>query len=56
MQVTYHKEYSYHLGCDMEYKVFGHAGKPVIVFPCQDGRFFDFENFKMLDAWADWIE
>lgn len=24
--------------------------------PCQAGRFFDFENFKMLDVWAQWIE
>jgi esterase/lipase superfamily enzyme len=24
--------------------------------PCQSGRFFDFENFKMLDHWAPFIE
>ena len=24
--------------------------------PCQAGRFYDFENFKMLDTWAKWIE
>lgn len=50
MQVTYYKEYSYHLDSDMEYKVFGHGGKPVIVFPCQDGRFFDFENRGMIET------
>ena len=40
----------------MEFKVYGHGGKSVLFVPCQGGRFFDFENFKMLDAWADWIE
>ena len=28
----------------MEFKVYGTAGKPVLVFPSQDGRFYDFEN------------
>jgi esterase/lipase superfamily enzyme len=50
------KHYSGHLGRDMEFKVYGHAGKPVMFIPCQSGRFFDFENFKMLDYWARWIE
>jgi esterase/lipase superfamily enzyme len=40
----------------MEFKVYGHGGKPVMFIPCQSGRFFDFENFKMLDHWAKWIE
>ena len=40
----------------MEFKVYGHAGKPVLFIPCQSGRFFDFENFKMLDHWAPFIE
>lgn len=50
------KHYSGYLGRDMEFKVYGHAGKPVMFIPCQSGRFFDFENFKMVDAWAKWIE
>ena len=50
------KHYSGYLGRDMEFKVYGHAGKPVLFIPCQSGRFFDFENFKMVDAWAKWIE
>ena len=56
MQVRYEKHYSGCLGRDMEYKVYGHAGKPVLFIPCQRGRFFDFENFKMTDYWAKWIE
>ena len=47
MRTEYFKEYSYHLNRDMEMKVYGHTGRPVLFIPCQDGRFFDFENFKM---------
>lgn len=50
MQIEYHKWHSPNLGHDMELKVYGHWGKPVLVFPAQGGRFFDFENFGMLDA------
>ena len=41
---------------EMEFKVYGHCGKPVLFVPCQGGRFFDFENFNMVDYWAQWIE
>ena len=56
MEVQYFKRYSYNLNRDMEFKVYGHAGRTVLYIPCQDGRFFDFENFKMTDTWAPWIE
>ena len=56
MEIRYYKHYSSHLGRDMEFKVYGHAGKPVLFIPCQSGRFYDFENFKMVDHWARWIE
>ena len=56
MRIDYHKHYSGHLGRDMEFKVYGHGGKPVLFIPCQSGRFFDFENFKMIDYWARFIE
>ena len=56
MKIEYHKHYSGHLGREMEFKVYGHGGKNVIFIPCQGGRFFDFENFKMIDSWAQWIE
>ena len=36
------------LGHPMEILVFGHSGKPMLVFPSQEGRFFDYENFGML--------
>lgn len=40
----------------MEYKVYGHDGQAMIAFPCQDGRFFDWENYHMLDVLAPFID
>ena len=40
----------------MEFKVYGHAGKPVIVFPAQAGRFYEFEDFRMMDAVHEFID
>ena len=56
MEIRYFKHYSHYLNRDMEFKVYGHSGKPVMFIPCQSGRFFDFENFHMIDYWARWIE
>ena len=42
MQIRYYKEYSRYLNRDMEFKVYGHAGRPILIFPCQSGRFFFF--------------
>lgn len=56
MHVEYHKIYSGHLGQDFELKSYGHAGKPAVVFPSQDGRFYDFENWKMTDAIAGHVD
>ena len=56
MEIRYEKHYSSHLNREMEFKIYGHAGKPVLFIPCQGGRFYDFENFGMVNAWAKWIE
>jgi esterase/lipase superfamily enzyme len=40
----------------MELKIYGHYGKPMVVFPAQEGRFYDFENFGMIEAIAPFIE
>ena len=56
MNTEYFKEYSPEMGRDMELKTWGYGGVPVLFIPCQDGRFFDFENFKMTDVFAPWIE
>ena len=56
MEKQYFKWYSQALGREMEGEVYGHAGRPVLFIPCQDGRFFDFEGFHLTDTWAPWIE
>lgn len=50
MNVEYHRWYSPSLGHDMELKVFGHGGKPMLVFPCQGGRFYEWEDNGMIEA------
>lgn len=56
MHTDYFKHYSPLLNKDMECKIYGHQGRPVLFIPCQDGRYYDFENFHMTDVWAPWIE
>jgi len=50
MHVEYHQWWSPSLNQDMELKIYGHYGKPVVVFPAQSGRFFDYEGFGMVEA------
>ena len=63
MHVEYHKWWSPGLGQDMELKVYSagagldsSAGKPVVVFPTQGGRFYEYEDFGMVAACAPHIE
>jgi esterase/lipase superfamily enzyme len=56
MQIDYHSFYSSKLGREMEFKSYGHAGKPVLVFPSSGGRFFEFEGFGMIEACKEFIE
>ncbi len=56
MKSEYHKWWSPNLGQDMELKIYGYYGKPMIVFPAQGGRFYEYEDFKMIDAIAGYIE
>lgn len=56
METNYYKWFSPAMNREMEVKTWGHSGVPVLFIPCQDGRFFDFENFHMSDVFAPWIE
>ena len=56
MLTNYVKRYSPALGREMEYKTYGDKGKAVLVFPSQNGRFFDYENMGMVGSVADYIE
>jgi esterase/lipase superfamily enzyme len=56
MQVERHKWWSGALGQDMELEVYGHGGQPVVVFPSQAGRFWDFAGFGMVEACAPLLD
>ncbi len=56
MQRTYYKEYSTNLEREMEFMVYGHGGKPVLVIPSQNGKYFDWDGFGMMDNIADYID
>ena len=40
----------------MELLVFGHAGAKVLVFPTREGRFYDYENWGLVNALRRSIE
>jgi esterase/lipase superfamily enzyme len=56
VQRDYIKEYSPSLGRDMELLHFGHAGRPLLVFPTSMGRFYQWEDFGLVEAISDYIE
>ena len=56
MKRQHHKWFSHRLGRDMELLVFGHAGAKVLVFPTREGRFYDYENWGLVDALRHSIE
>jgi len=56
MQRAYHKFFSSALGRDMEVLHFGTSGIPLLVFPTSMGRFYQWEDFGMVGALADWID
>ena len=56
MRVEERTWYSDSLGQDMALKVYGHDGRPVVAFPSQDGRYWDFESWGMIEACAALLE
>ncbi|MGN0904862.1 MAG: esterase family protein [Alphaproteobacteria bacterium] len=56
MKEEYFKEYSSRLNRDMEFKVYGHTGKPVLVFPPGSGRFWHYEFHGMVNICAPYID
>lgn len=56
MNREYHEWNSECLGRPMELLAFGHAGRPVVVFPTSGGRFFEFEDRGMVAALAGKID
>ena len=40
----------------MEFLVFGHAGAKVLIFPTRDGRFYEYEDLRIVDSLSHKIE
>ncbi|NLX19502.1 MAG: transposase, partial [Desulfobulbus sp.] len=55
MHIEEHRWFSSNLQRDMAFKVYGHWGMPILVFPCSLGRYYDYEGMGMIDAIADFI-
>lgn len=55
MKTEYHSFFSSHLNRQMEYKVYGHTGKPLLVFPTSRGKFYQYEDFGMINAISGFI-
>lgn len=56
MKTTYVKHWSRYLNRDMEYKTYGDEGHAVLVFPSQNGRYFDYQNFDMVATLSKYID
>lgn len=56
MESRYFKEYSSYLNRDMEFKMYGNAGILCLIIPCQDGRFFEWEDRHMFDLMSGLME
>jgi esterase/lipase superfamily enzyme len=56
MHIEEHHWYSPNLKREMSVKVYGHWGRPLIVFPCSRGRYFDYEGMGMIAAIAGFID
>jgi esterase/lipase superfamily enzyme len=56
MQRTYTKWFSPALQRDMELLVFGHGGVPVLFFPTRTARFYDYENWRIIESMKGKIE
>lgn len=56
MQVTSETKHSSILGEDMTVITYGHWGLPVLVFPTQDGKARQWEEFGMIELLKPWID
>lgn len=56
MNIEYHSFYSSNLCREMPFKRYGHSGKVIMVFPSSGGRFYEYEDFKMIESIAWFID
>ncbi|GLB51598.1 esterase [Neptunitalea chrysea] len=50
MKRAYHKWFSPNLQRDMELLIYGHAGARVLFFPTRMARFYDYENWRVIQS------
>lgn len=56
MERNYYRWYSPNLEKEMELYTFGHEGPNIITFPTSKGRYFDYQNFGLVDAMSWFID
>ncbi len=56
MNKEYYNWYSDHLWHEMPLHVYGHSGRPMLVFPSSGGSFTEFEGFGMVDAVRGFVD
>ncbi len=56
MIIKHRSFYSRHLNREMFFREYGHAGKPMIVFPSSGGSFYEYEDFGMINACRPFID
>jgi esterase/lipase superfamily enzyme len=56
MNREYHKWFSPSLQRDMELLIFGHSGRAVLFFPTRTARFYDYENWEIIEAMSQQID
>lgn len=56
MNREYHKWFSPWLQKEMELLIFGHAGEPILFFPTRTARFYDYEDWQVIEALRRKIE
>ncbi len=56
MKIEHFSWYSPSLNKEMAFNVYGHAGRPIIVFPSSGGSYHEFEDFGMVEAVEQFIE
>jgi esterase/lipase superfamily enzyme len=56
MKREHHRWFSDVLGEEMDLLLYGHGGQPLVAFPSQDGRRWDWEGFGLIEALAPYLE
>ncbi len=56
MNIEYHTGPSTYLKRDMEYKVYGSSGVPLLLFPTACARFYQYEDMGLIEACREFID